>query len=188
MKMARILFIAGALGGMCVSGLSEGEPPAKGAEPRKHDAEAPKKSNDAGKQAAGQQDSEEGRPPKAREKKNVVHPGQPRLKPAKPVPSSVAEKKLRGDHARAAASPGSGAALPQQAKKAPQVVKPAFEVRKTDGRPGQTASATGPGVINGTSMNAMRHGGGGPASIGGVTGSTAKGAAAVNGTDIKRKP
>jgi hypothetical protein len=181
MKMSRILFAMIGIGAVFLGGLSHGEPAKEG-------SESNKKVNDAGKKAAGPYDAEEGLPPKAFARKSGARPGQPRLKPVAHAPLPAVVKKREGDHAPIVAGPGSGVALPQKPKAALQIAKPGFEIPKANLHPAQTASAAGSGVVNGTSMTALRHGGAAVASIGGITGSTSRGAAALNGTEIKSKP
>jgi hypothetical protein len=188
MKMARTLIATISLGAVFAGGFSQGEQPPEGSGPRNRGAEPGKTSNDAGKKAAGSYDAEDGLPPKALARKRDVRPGRPRLKLAHPTPLHAEVKKLPGDHAPTIAGPGSGVVLPQKPKAAPQAAKPQFEMPKIDRRQGQTASAAGSNALNGTSMSGLRHGGAGLASIGGITASTARGAAAVNGTEIKPKP
>jgi hypothetical protein len=188
MKMARILLTLIALGAVLAGGLSQGEQPAEGSEPRRRGAELPKNPSDAGKPAASQRESEEGAPPNKIAGKREVHPGQARLKPTAPIPRHAEQQKRHDEHAPTFCAPGSGIVIPPQPKTALQPAKPAFETRKTDGRPAQAGSATGSSAINGTSIKAQRHGGASQASVGGMTGSTAKGAAAVSGTEMKSTP
>lgn len=182
MKMPRILLALLCFGAAFAGGFCQGEEPAKG-------SELHKKANDTGKKAGASYYSEAGLPLKALAKKHGVRPGQSRLKPAKPIQLNAEVKKRHDGHAPTIAGPGSGAALAQKPKVELQTAKPVFAFPKGEVRPGQTASAAGSNAVNGTSMGGLRSGrGGGLARLGGTTGSTARGAAAVNGTDVKPKP
>jgi hypothetical protein len=188
MNKARILMTMIGLGAIFAGGLSHGAEAPEGSKARSHAGESGKKAGDAGKKAAGADEGEAWMPPKAYARKRGVHPGQPQHKPPGKVALSHPEvKKKRDDHPPTVAGPGSGVALAQKPK-APLAAKPAVEIPKSEGRPKEPASLAGGAAVNGTSMTAFRHGAVNLASIGGVTPSTARGAAAVNGTQVKRKP
>ncbi len=187
MKKARILMTMIGLGAAFACELSRGEQATGTSNARKHDAESRKKADNGVKQAAGPYDGEPEMSPKAIGKKREIQPGRPRLKLPSPLPAHAAAKKQHEEHAPAVAGPGSGVALAQKPKAPPLAAKSTVEIPKTEGRPKETASAAGSAAVNGTLISALRHGGANLASVGGITPSTARGAGAVNGTQIKAK-
>jgi hypothetical protein len=189
MNRARILMTMISLGAVFTGELGYGAEAPERSNARSHAGESGKKAGDAGKKAGDADERETGMPPKAMARKRGVHPGQPQHKPPGKVALSHPEvKRKRDDHPPTAAGPGSGVALAQKPKAAPLAAKPAVEIPKTEGRPKEPASLAGSAAVNGTLMTAARHGAVNLASIGGITPSTARGAAAVNGTQLKRKP
>jgi len=177
-----------ALEAVFAGGLGYAAEAPEGSKARNHGSESGQKGGDAGKKTAGASEGEAWIPPKAIAKNRGVHPGQTQHKPGKVVISHPVMKKQRDDHPSPVAGPGSGVALAQKPKAAPLAAKPAVEIPKTEGRPKAAASLAGSAAVNGTSMTALRHGPVNLASVGGITPSTARGAAAVSGTQVKAKP
>jgi len=188
MKRARILITMIALGAVFGGKLGYAAEAPEASKARSHDGESRKAPNDAGKKTAGVSEGDAWIPPKAVARKGGVHPGQTQHKSGKVVISHPELKKRRDDHAPTVAGPGSGFAQVQKPKTPVHAAKPAVEIPKTEGRPKETASLAGSAAVNGTSMTALRHGGASLASVGGITPSTARGAAALNGTQLKAKP
>jgi len=188
MKKARILMTMIALEAVFAGGLSYAAEAPKGSKARDHGSESGQKVGEAGKKAAGASEGEAWMPPKAIAGKRGIHPGPTQHKPGKVVISHPGVKRKSDDHPPTVAGPGSGVALAQKHKAAPLAAKPAVEAPKAEGRPKAAASLAGSAAVNGTSMTALRHGAVNLASVGGITPSTARGAAAVSGTQVKAKP